>query len=446
MNHKDLISFIEANNLFSSSDKILLAVSGGIDSVVMAYLFRVAGYRFAIAHCNFGLRGYESDGDAVFVKNLAQKFGVPFFLEKFNTEQAAKQKGVSIQMAARNLRYDWFEKVTRENKYNYTATAHHLDDQVETFLINLIRGTGIAGLHGIPVKNDMVVRPLLFASRKDIEEYASESEISWRTDHTNNEAKYLRNKLRHEVIPLMNTINPDFPLGLSETVRRIAAFERIGNAALEQWCINSLQTDGEYEFIDITCFRNLDPAEPYAWMLLSRYGFNETQVSNILSSMYKRTRKIFNSATHILIKERGRLVISGHEVYNQVKPLEIKKFTGEKRIRKPVKLTFKRFSGEGSYQIPALETIASIDYSKLRFPLLIRKWQHGDTFVPLGMSGKKKLSDFFIDQKFSKREKDETWLLCSGDDIIWVIGRRLDHRYRVTPSTTEILTVQYHRQ
>lgn len=441
MNVKNFIRFIEAKKIFSSNDYILLAASGGIDSTVMAYLFHAAKFRFALAHCNFKLRGKDSDGDAEFVKKLALHLNVPCFTEKFETSTIASQQGISIQMAARDLRYDWFDKIRQEHAFNYVATAHHLDDQAETFLINLIRGTGIAGLHGIPVKNNTVIRPLMFAFRKDIEQYAIEHQINYRVDRSNNEMKYLRNKLRHEVIPLLSNINPGFTLGLTETIRRISEFEQIGQRALENWCNDAMIINGKDNFVNIGHLLSVTPPEPYAWHLLSPFGFNETQVANLLGCLENENSKTFHSATHRLVKNRLHLIISPIEPKAGNKPAKIGIFAHKKKISKPLALTFERINNPKDYEIPATGNTASLDFDKLQFPLTIRRWQHGDAFFPLGMKKKKKLSDFFIDQKLSLKEKEQTWLLCSGTDIVWIIRQRIDHRFRVTSSTKQILSI-----
>jgi tRNA(Ile)-lysidine synthase len=441
MNPRSLIKFIQSKGIFSGEDHILLAVSGGIDSTVMAHLFNQAKYRFAIAHCNFCLRGKESDEDEDFVKRLAKQLKVPFFTEKFDTSSIASQQGTSIQMAARDLRYSWFEKIRRDHGFAYVATAHHQDDQAETFLINLIRGTGIAGLHGIPVKNGAVIRPLMFAFRKDIEEYATHHQINYRTDHTNNETKYLRNKIRHELIPLLCNINPEFTRGLTASISRISAFEQVGNQVMKTWCRDAITTDGKDQFIDIQHLLKSEPVEPYAWALLSPYGFNETQVANILGCLDKETSKTIFSATHRLMKDRQRLILSLLEPKTQDKSFKIGLFAKKKRMSKPVRLDFERISDVINYKIPVSSNIASFDAGKLQFPLTLRKWQHGDAFFPFGMKKKKKVSDFFIDQKFSLKEKEQAWFLCSGNDIMWIIGHRIDHRYRVTSATREVVCV-----
>lgn len=441
MDPRNLIAFIKTRRIFSPEDHILLAVSGGIDSTVMAHLFHLAKFNFAIAHCNFGLRGEESDQDAEFVKRLALQFRVDFFSTRFTTTSCASQKGISIQMAARELRYEWFENIRQKNGFNFIATAHHLDDQVETFLINLIRGTGIAGLHGIPIKNDRVIRPLMFAYRNDIEHYAGIHQLQYRTDHSNSETKYLRNKIRHELIPLLCSFNPEFTHGLTETISRIGDFEQIGNQELATWRKNALSSNGREHTVDIGFLRQQVPPEPYAWALLSPFGFNETQVSNIVECLGSTSARKFSTSTHLLVKERSRILIRPIENLLPDKTYEIRAFAKTKKISKPVLLHFHRITDCKKYEIPVQENHASLDFDKLKFPLTIKKWQPGDAFFPIGMRKKKKLSDFFIDQKFSLHEKEQTWLLCSGNNIIWIIGRRIDNRYRVTSETKEILKI-----
>jgi len=441
MNVNDLTRFIASVKLFSRTDTILLAVSGGIDSTVMAHLFRQAKFRFAIAHCNFGLRGRDSDDDAEFVRQLAHDLDARYFTVKFDTQAVSSERGISIQMAARDLRYEWFGKIRQENGLDWIATAHHLDDQAETFLMNLIRGTGIAGLHGIPVKNGMIIRPLMFAFRRDIAEFAAQNKISFRTDHSNSEIKYLRNKIRHEVIPLLSTINPEFVHGLTDTISRIREFERLGNSTLDEWRRLVLINGVHDKTVEIKRLLQVSPVEQYAWALLSPFGFNETQVSNILCCLEKEESKVFNSPTHRLVKDRGHLVISSAGPHEDEKPLKIGSFTRRKRISRPVPLVFQRIKDVANYEIPVGRNAASMDFDKLRFPLVVRRWHEGDTFFPLGMKKRKKLSDFFIDQKFSLTEKERTWLVCSGHDIVWIIGHRIDHRYRITLATREILSV-----
>jgi tRNA(Ile)-lysidine synthase len=441
MDASALVRFIKTTAIFSPEDTVLLAVSGGIDSVVMVNLFSQAKLKFGIAHCNFMLRGDESNQDEQFVRQLALQSGVPYYTRQFQTEEYAQQKGISIQMAARELRYDWFEQVRKEEGFNFVATAHHLDDQAETFLINLLRGTGIAGLHGIPVRNNFVVRPLMFAYRKEIVAYAGKNKITFRVDGSNSELKYLRNKIRHELLPVMCRINPDFAVSIHETIRRIHDFETIGNTLFESWKRTIMKVKGEEHIVDLPSLRSQVPTELYAWMLLSPYGFSETQVSNLVVCLSKEDHKVFLSPTHKLVKERKTLVITEHKKETITKPVRIDSIHRTKRLKEPVPIVFQRVYETAGYLIPANEDIASLDADKVVFPLVLRKWKSGDAFYPLGMKKRKKLSDFFIDRKLSLREKEQVWLLCSDGKIAWVIGHRIDHRFRITSSTKEILRI-----
>jgi tRNA(Ile)-lysidine synthase len=438
---QNFIHFISDQQLCQPGERILLAVSGGIDSTVMAHLFHNTGHQFAIAHCNFGLRGKESNDDESFVAGLAQQFQVPFHRREFNTTAIAAAQGISIQMAARQLRYAWFETIRQSYGFDHVATAHHLDDQVETFLINLIRGTGIAGLHGIPVSNGSTIRPMMFAYRTDIEDYAKEHHLIYRTDSSNQETKYLRNKIRHEVIPLLQEINQEFSFGLTDTISKISQFELVGNEALADWRNHALQKNGKEFVVNFSLLSSKSPVEPYAWALLAPFGFNETQITGIVKSFGTKKTSVFLSPSHRLVKQRGQLVISGIEPLYHEKSFYISHFKERKKITRPVKLAMATIRQVNSYTIPVAAEKASIDYNKLVFPLEVRKWKQGDSFYPLGMKKKKKLSDFFIDLKFSLADKEQTWLLCSGNDIIWIIGHRIDHRYRVTPATTCILEI-----
>ena len=441
MNTSDFLCFIEAKKLFFYNEPILLAVSGGIDSSVMVDLFHRSKLVFALAHCNFGLRGRESDADSTFVKYLANKLHVPFYTKKFDTTNYALEHGISIQMAAREIRYEWFEKVRSGFGFEHIATAHHLDDQAETFLINLIRGTGIAGLHGIPVKKGHIVRPLLFTSRKEIEQYATKYQVPYREDHSNNETKYLRNKIRHELLPIIGAINPEFTRGLSNTIRKIYDFEQIGIRVLEEGRKRLTMNEGGDSVIMIANLLLESPIESFAWEALSPFGFNESQVQNILACLLKEGKRVFLSPSYRLVKDRGKLVINKIQTKSLERAVMINYFTRKKSVTTPFPLVFTREKKVNKYVIPATGTIASLDFDKLQFPLSVRKWQHGDAFFPLGMKKKKKLSDFFTDQKIPIKEKEQTRVLCSGKDIVWIIGHRIDHRYRVTSATREILSI-----
>ncbi|NCA76211.1 MAG: tRNA lysidine(34) synthetase TilS [Alphaproteobacteria bacterium] len=463
------LSFIRKQDLFSPGDRILLAVSGGIDSVVMTHLFASAGYHFGIAHCNFSLRGEESDQDELFVKQLAVQHRVTIYTRRFNTEEYAGKKKISIQMAARELRYAWFEEIRQKNGYDLFATAHHRDDVVETILINLIRGTGFRGLQGIRPRSGKLIRPLLFASRQEIEVYARNRKLRFRVDSSNGETKYLRNRIRLELIPIIHSLNPSFDealMGLASQVERISEYwdMEVGRA-------KTLVTKGSGERISISIPRIMQHPDPHdlLWEIIRPYGFNPDIAGDIHASLTAAPGKRFFSATHQLLKDRDSLIIV--PLHNTVelrtipldKPVIITPSSKTKRIshRKgdfspgapsifltgseiancPVTLTFQVQTRASSFVIPTDPDIACFNYDKLQFPLTIRKWMKGDHFFPLGMRKPKKLSDFFVDQKIPRIDKEHTWLLLSGNDIIWIIGRRIDHRYRITGQTKKVLMV-----
>jgi tRNA(Ile)-lysidine synthase len=441
--YTDFIKHIEHHDLCRKTDKILLAVSGGVDSVVMANLFHRHGFKFGMAHCNFGLRGAESDGDEQFVAALAKKYSVPFHVQRFPAADYSKQKGISVQMAARELRYGWFEDLCSSQKYDFIATAHHLDDQIETFFINLIRGTGISGLHGIPVKYGKVIRPLLFIYRKQIEDYAMANHLHYRSDSSNASTKYLRNKIRHELIPVINEMNPDFNHQLTSAINRINDIELIADQAIVNWKKKVIQETGLGFIIDIPALRDATPLLTLTWELLSPFGFNQSQVNNIVQSLSRGHGKIFLSPTHRAVKNRLQLIIQPLPVpgKNEPKHVTLHQFIRRKSLKHPIPLLLEKINDPSHYKIPSSNNIASLDCDKIFFPLILRKWEPGDVFYPFGLNRKKKLSDFFIDQKFSLPDKENCWLLCSGNHIVWVVGHRIDHRFRITAKTKQILNI-----
>ncbi len=442
---KEFKTYISDQNLFSPNDRILLAVSGGIDSVVMSELFHRAGYTFGIAHCNFGLRGKESDADEVFVEKLADKYKVPFYSKRFFIAKDAKEKGISIQMAARELRYQWFEELLVKEKFHFIATAHHLDDQVETFFINLLRSTGIAGFHGILPKQGNIIRPLLFSYRDSIEAFARKYKLAFREDSSNLETKYLRNKIRHEVIPVFRELNPAFPQFLTETILRMRDTEVIFRKSIEATRIKIIRNDKNGTYIRIEELRKLSPVDIYAFELLSPYGFHEAVICDILHSLNDPSGKFFYSSTHRLIKNREELILNPlpDKKDSRLKNVEISIPEHKKEIRKPINLSLTKTATGKKFAIDPSKDVANLDLRKIVFPLILRRWKRGDSFYPFGLNKKKKLSDYFIDSKLSILEKENTWLLCSGTHILWIVGRRMDHRFRVTSQTKEVLQVRW---
>jgi len=428
--------YIKSAGLFSTSDRILLAVSGGVDSVVMVHLFKEAGFQFAIAHVNFGLRNKESDGDEAFVKILGEQAGVPVFIRHFDTKQYASSQKISIQMAARDLRYAWFEELLAENNYNYVATAHHLDDQAETFFINLLRGTGISGMHGILPRQGKIIRPLMFTTREKIMSFAHINKLKWREDRSNKSRKYLRNKLRLDVLSELYKINPLFSHKLNESIIHLRDVESIYNNHIAGVTADLVQHKPEGVLISIDWIYEYEPHDTYLFELLKPFGFSYPVVKEIVRSLDTFSGKVFYSPTHRLLRDRENFIIqpladiSADTFSAEEFPVE----RVESHIEHPLCLCM--HETENISELPmGKATIACLDADKLQFPLKLRKWEKGDWFIPLGLKGKKKLSDFFINQKLSLADKEKTWLLVSGNDIAWVIGKRIDNRFRITPQT-----------
>ncbi len=457
-------SFVSANKLCQPANRILLAVSGGMDSVAMAELFHQARFRFGIAHCNFGLRGAESDGEEEFVRQLAEGYRVPVHVRQFENRDFTELDGFSVQMAARELRYRWFEEIREKERYDFIATAHHLDDQAETFFINLARGTGISGLHGILPLQGRLIRPLLFTTRGEIEEFIGATGLRYRSDSSNASVKYLRNKIRHELLPVLKEINPAIIASLADTMKRIREFEAVGQTVISGVRKKIVKPGKGQTKINISGLKALEPLHIFAWELLSPFGFNAAQLSDIIRSLDGESGATFLSPTHRLIRDREELIIkrtggqavgrtggqadgrtggqavgrTGGRVYSVEK--------GVKIIHEPIALKFSLKKYSSALKIPSGREFASLDYDKLEFPLTLRKWVKGDAFHPFGMNRKQKLSDFFINCKMSLPEKEETWLLCSGKRIVWVVGHRIDNRFRVTAKTRQVLQIRLSQQ
>ncbi len=432
--------FIRSNSLGQPGDRILLAVSGGIDSMVMLHLYLAAGYIPGIAHCNFHLREIESDGDEAFVKSTAEITGAAYYHKDFDTEEAARESGISIQMAARDLRYRWFEEIRQQYGYDYVATAHNQDDVIETFFINLSRGTGIRGLTGIPARSGKVLRPLLFASRKAIVDYAGKHHITYREDSSNASDNYQRNRLRHHVIPLLEKENPSFRMAMMDTMQRLKETEKLYALELRQLKARLMHKEGERIRIPIRDISKHEARKSLLFEILSDFGFSSQAMKDITHSLEGPSGRQFLSATHRIVKDREDLIITPLDREEERK-YYLEKEAG--RITEPVDLEWMLVDHTDTFHIPKDPKIACLDLRKLHFPLLLRHWQPGDYFQPLGMQGMKKISDFLIDSKVSLPDKERTWLLTSGCEIAWVIGRRLDERFKVRPDTRQVLMIKY---
>ena len=433
--------FIESNHLFAPNDTLLVGVSGGIDSVVLVDLLSHAGLAFAVAHCNFNLRGEESDRDEIFVKLLAARYDKQYFHQSFNTVDVAEERGISVEMAARDLRYTWFEETRKNHHFDWIVVAHHRDDQVETFILNLARGTGISGLTGMKIVNGMIVRPLLFVSRREIEEYAEKNHLHFREDSTNALTDFQRNKIRHLVLPLLEELNPSFRDRLLETISYLRDTSTIYFQSIErarELVVRKTTTD-DLEF-SVSELKLLNPVSAYLFELLKPYHFNSDVVDEMVKVLEGQPGKQFFSSTHRAVLDRDRILIqklsdiSDHRYYLEEECI---------RLEIPVKLSISTIKRESSFKMNTSTNIACLDKDKLQFPLILRKWQKGDYFQPLGMSGMKKLSNFFVDEKFSLLQKEKCWLLTNGEEIAWIVGERLDNRYKITSKTKNILVVKF---
>jgi tRNA(Ile)-lysidine synthase len=419
---------------FLEGKKILIAVSGGLDSVVLTELFHSLNYNTSLAHCNFNLRALESDKDEAFVKNLGDRLQLKTYTTKFDTNKYASINKISTQIAARELRYQWFQELTIEHQFDYVLTAHHADDNLETFLINLSRGTGLEGFTGIPPINKNIVRPLLIFSREDIEEYASTNKIAWREDESNATTKYIRNKIRHQVVPVLKEINPTLLNSFQKTTDNLKGSQQIINDALSEVKKKVLITEkNEVLKFDVSEILSLSNPKAYLFELLKPYHFTAwNDVTNLLTS--QSGKQVF-SKTHRLLKDRDVLLLSKRTQNKEPLTYTIQKNT--KEITMPVSLRFEITNPINNKDNAAIY----LDLDSVSFPLTIRKWKEGDSFFPTGMEGRKKLSKFFKDEKYSLIDKENTWLLCSDDQITWIIDKRQDRRFSASKNTISALKI-----
>jgi len=428
---------IEENFPNLREERFALACSGGIDSVVLAHLCNAMNLNFILLHCNFQLRGADSDDDEKFVSDLATTFEIPFFSTRFETKHYAQEQKLSIQMAARDLRYNWFAKLMKEQDVHVLVTGHQADDNLETFLINLSRGTGIRGLGGIPINTNNLARPLLAFTRNEIEIFASQNQIKWREDSSNSETKYLRNKIRHEVVPTLKELHPSFLEHFSQTQTHLTATIGIVDATIAKIKKDIFKDQGSVQSIEIKALQNLQPLNAYVYELFRAYGF--TAWNDIAKLLTASSGKEVRSNTHRLVKDRTHLLLTAIAKPNEKSSFQI--MANDTKVMTPINLFIEEVAQIGKQD----ENVLYVDKKTLKYPLGVRKWKNGDYFYPLGMQGKKKLSKYFKDEKVDVIAKDNQWLLCSDNDIVWVIGRRADNRFKVTETTKNIIKISLNK-
>lgn len=421
-------------------DKMLVAVSGGADSVALLHMLVEAGKQCRAVHCNFHLRGEEADRDEAHVRRLCEKLGVALHVEHFDTRAYAAEHKVSIEMAARELRYDLFEKLLDQYDLPVVAVAHHADDAVETFMLNISRGTGIKGLTGMKQIQGRVVRPLLGMSRRDIEKYCDERHIEYCTDSTNLEDEYTRNKIRHNIVPVFKEINPSFLRSMRGTMEHLAQVYGVFAREIEKFKQRAMAEDGGETKINIQQILELgEDAEVYLFEVLNPEGFTADSVRKICKTLRSGDAcgKIWYGATKRAIIDRECIILAQSDV-------SFASYTVEKEgeVDVPFKMEVKKKEVDSSFILSRESTKIHLDADKVKFPLTIRRWKEGDRFKPLGMKGWKKVSDFFVDQKMGLREKEECWIMESGGEIIWIVGRRVDDRVKWTKETKRVLEIE----
>jgi len=464
---KEFTDFVKKENLFHPKDELLLAVSGGVDSVVLCELCYQSGYNFAIAHCNFQLREEESERDEQFVKNLAEKYRVKIFIKKFDTEKVALKNRIGIQEAARKLRYDWFNEVVAvgsepsaisdqqlaignrqsaigsNNTHHsplitHILTAHHANDNVETLLMNFFKGTGITGLRGILPKHGNIIRPLLFATKEDIRSFAAENNLSFVEDSSNILDKYTRNFFRHHVIPSIEKVFPKVEENLIDNIKRFNEIEILYQQSINYHKKKLLEQKGEETHIPVLKLLKTNPLSTVVYEIIKHFNFTPHQTGEVTKLLQSETGKYIQSSSHKIIKNRNWLIISplnttvAQNILIEENDTTIQFSNGELKIEKLSAI---------NHKLSTNSAIATLDADEIKFPLLLRKWKLGDYFYPLGMKKKKKLSRFFIDQKLSLTEKESSWVIEMNKKIIWIVGRRIDDRFKITDKTKNIMKI-----
>lgn len=433
----DFNTFIDNNHLLKNEDRVLLAVSGGVDSMAMAAMFLQSDRSFGVAHCNFQLRNNESDLDEALVASWCEENGVHFHSKRFATQEYASEHGISLQMAARNLRYDWFRTVMDLEDYSKLATAHHSDDNLETVLFNLTRGTGFAGIAGIPVKAKRIIRPLLFATREEIVKYAKEANVLWREDQSNLDQKYSRSVIRAEVVPELEKINPSIRHSFKNTSRRLSEMKELVMLQIKKELAEMVSHENGTLRINKEQLIKSRGASTVLYEIIKGYGYNYETCLQILSSL-DNIGAIFKSASHVLNVDRKELLLTLNDV-QESNELFIDSNTRSFYLS-GVRYLMEVVSVDDSLSINDPDS-AVIDFEQVSFPLRFRRWEKGDRFTPIGMQGSKKVSDLLIDLKVPNILKSSVYVLCSGTDIVWVCRYRLSENFKVTPATKKVIKI-----
>ncbi len=428
--------YIQQTALFSSTDKILLAVSGGVDSMVMAHLFHATGFNFGIAHCNFQLRAAASDADEQLVQTQAAAWGVPFHVIQFKTKEESNKQQKSTELMARELRYKWFAELIASFDYQFLATAHHLNDSLETVLYNLAKGTGIRGLHGIPVKNDKIIRPLSFATRENIMNYATEVQIPYREDASNQSLAHNRNLIRHKVVPPLKSINPSLEQTFSKTLKQLKETEELFLWAIKEQHQKVITEEGEVVKVNMAALRNAVAKSTVLFEIIYKYGFNSDHVDQIFRAIDNVGAQFYSKTHHILVGRK--------ELFIQRKQSASAIWVNIEMLPEIINLPNGTLSATILKEKPSTlnlgKAIALVDLAKVKLPFTIRRWKEGDRFQPLGMKGKsKKVSEFLRDEKLSLFGKAAVLVVESDGAIVWVVGHRSDERFKITKETKEIL-------
>jgi len=430
-------SYIEQHQLMTSGSKVIVGVSGGVDSVALLHILQRLGLECIVAHCNFHLRAEESDRDEQFVNDLTKQLGLPFYRIDFDTLKYAADNKISVEMAARELRYEWFESLAKKMDAQAIAVAHHLDDSIETLLMNLIRGTGLRGLTGISARNGLVIRPLLCCTREELFQYVAFHQLAYVEDSTNALNDYQRNKIRNQLLPLLEEINPSVRQTLYQSLERFAGTYKVYEEFIDSYKKLLIKDENGTIIIDISLILKLPDVTTVLYEFLSPYGFNAQVVQQVVYHLNDTSGKKFYSSTYRLVKDRHNLILTRRTRNEKISILIDE---GRDVITYPLPLTID-YSDVNNVEINKNKNVLTIDADLVKFPLCLRKWEEGDAFVPFGMKGMKKLSDFFIDNKFSLPDKENTWLLVSDEKIVWVVGHRADNRFRVTNETRKVIRI-----